>query len=76
MLQPGRVSIIYLSDTDSAQINNLVIAELLRGVQNQQELNYQTAVVAGQQPVPAVVFIEEAHEFLSAHRINQMEVLF
>lgn len=76
MLQPGRISILDLSDTDSAQINNLVIAELLRGVQNQQELNYQTAIASGQQPVPAVVFIEEAHEFLSAHRIKQMEVLF
>ena len=75
MLQPGRVSILDLSDTDSPQINNLVIAELLRGVQSQQDLNYQTAIEEGQRPVPAVVFIEEAHEFLSANRIKQMEVL-
>jgi DNA helicase HerA-like ATPase len=76
MLQPGQVSILDLSDTDSPQVNNLVIAELLRGVQVQQEDNYQAAVKAGKQPTAATVFIEEAHEFLSASRIAQMPVLF
>lgn len=76
LLTPGQVSILDLSDTDSTQINNLVIAELLRGVQNQQEVNYQAAVKANKQPTPAVIFIEEAHEFLSAQRIKKMEVLF
>lgn len=76
LLQPGRVSIFDLSDTDSTQINNLVIAELLRGIQNQQEANYKAAVAAARQPTPAVVFIEEAHEFLSAKRIQKMQVLF
>lgn len=76
LLQPGRVSILDLSDTDSTQINNLVIAELLRGLQEQQEINYKAAVEAGRSVVPAVIFIEEAHEFLSAQRIRKMEVLF
>ena len=76
MLQPGRVSVLDLSDTDSPQIRNLVIAELLRGVQAQQELNYRAAVAGGRQPTPTVVFIEEAHEFLSAQRIEKMQVLF
>lgn len=76
MLQPGRVNIIDLSDTDSPQINNLVIAELLRGVQLQQDENYQRAVKAKANPTPTLVFIEEAHEFLSAQRIKKMEVLF
>jgi DNA helicase HerA-like ATPase len=76
MLRPGRVSILDLSDTDSPEIRNLVIAELLRGVQAQQELNYKAAVEAGRQPTPTVVFIEEAHEFLSAQRIDKMQVLF
>jgi hypothetical protein len=76
MLQPGRVSILDLSDTDSPQIRNLVIAELLRGVQVQQEVNYKAAVANGKQPTPTVVFIEEAHEFLSAQRIEKMQVLF
>lgn len=76
MLQPGRVSILDLSDTDSPQINNLVIAELLRGVQAQQEENYNAALDRGERPTPTLIFIEEAHEFLSAQRIQKMEVLF
>ena len=76
MLQPGRVTIVDLSDTDSPQINNLVIAELLRGIQAQQEKNYHAAISRGDSPTPTVIFIEEAHEFLSAQRIKKMEVLF
>jgi len=76
MLQPGRVSIFDLSDTDSPQINNLVIAELLRGVQEQQEESYKAAVAEGRQPTPTLILIEEAHEFLSAQRIEKMQVLF
>jgi hypothetical protein len=76
LLQPGRVSILDLGDTDSTQINNLVIAELLRGLQEQQEVNYKAAVEARRSAVPAVIFIEEAHEFLSEQRIRKMEVLF
>jgi DNA helicase HerA-like ATPase len=76
MLKPGQVTIIDLSDTDSPQINNLAIAQLLRGVQVQQEENYQAAVKAGKKPTPTIIFIEEAHEFLSADRIKKMEVLF
>jgi DNA helicase HerA-like ATPase len=76
MLQPGRVSIVDLSDTDSPQINNMVIAQLLRGLQQQQEANYTEASKKNQAPTPTMLFIEEAHEFLSAQRIAQMPVLF
>jgi DNA helicase HerA-like ATPase len=76
LLQPGRVSVIDLSDTDAPQVNNLVIADLLRGVQKQQEENVRRAEAAQQQPTPVVIIIEEAHEFLSAQRISQMPVLF
>jgi uncharacterized protein len=76
MLQPGRVSIIDLSDTDSPQINNMVIAQLLRGLQQQQDANYTEASKKNQTPTPTMLFIEEAHEFLSAQRIAQMPVLF
>lgn len=76
MLQPGRVSIIDLSDTDSPQINNLVIAELLRGVQAQQEQAYTNAIAESRSPILTTIFIEEAHEFLSAQRISKMQVLF
>lgn len=73
---PGQVSIIDLSDTDSPRINNLVIAEILRGIQQQQDENYTAAEKAGRQPGRTMVVIEEAHEFLSAERIKQMPVLF
>jgi hypothetical protein len=76
LVQAGRVSIIDLSDTDSTQINNLVIAELLRGVQTKQEESYAASVAAGEQPTTTLIMIEEAHEFLSAQKIQKMQVLF
>jgi len=76
MLRPGRVSIIDLSDTDSPQVNNLVIAQLLRGVQNRQDECYKESLKKGKMPLQTVVFIEEAHEFLSRERIKNMQVLF
>jgi DNA helicase HerA-like ATPase len=76
LVQPGCVSVIDLSDTDSPAVNNLVIADLLRGIQRQQEENFSRAQAAGKRPTPVVIIIEEAHEFLSAQRIHQMPVLF
>lgn len=76
MIQPGRVSILDLGDTDSPYINNLVIAEVLRGVQIEQERKYREGQKQGSRPTPVLIFIEEAHEFLSAQRIKKMEVLF
>jgi len=76
MLQPARVSILDLSDSGEPKINNLVIAELLRGVQIQQEENYVMATKEGKTPTPVLIFIEEAHEFLSEQRIKQMPTLF
>lgn len=76
MLTPGRVSVIDLSDTDSPQLNNLVIADILRGLQDAQEERYQKAAADGKPVVPTLIIVEEAHEFLSANRIAQMPVLF
>ncbi len=76
MTQPSTVTILDLSDTDSPQINNLVIAELLRGIQQQQESNYTRAERDHQPTRRVMVLIEEAHEFLSASRISQMPILF
>jgi hypothetical protein len=76
LLAPGRVSIIDLSDTDSPYVNNLVIAQILRGVQRAQDSAYEEAVKQGKAPTPVMVFVEEAHEFLSAQRIKHMPVLF
>ncbi|NRD58832.1 ATP-binding protein [Corallococcus exiguus] len=76
MLQAGRVSVIDLSNTDSPQLNNLVIADILRGLQEHQEKRYQEAAERDAPVTPVLIIIEEAHEFLSANRIKQMPVLF
>ena len=80
MVSPGRVSIIDLSDTESPELRNLVIADVLRGVQQAQERRYQEAVSrAGQgtADIPrTLVIVEEAHEFLSAERIRKMPNVF
>lgn len=73
---PGQVSIIDLNDTDSPYINNLVIAELLRGLHDVQDSNYKLATEKGLQQRRTMVIIEEAHEFLSDERIKQMPMLF
>jgi DNA helicase HerA-like ATPase len=76
LLQPGRVSVVDLSDTDSPELNNLVIADLLRGIQRAQEQAYEQAERRGERPPRTLVIIEEAHEFLSEERIGAMPVLF
>ena len=73
----GQVSIIDLSGTDSPQVNNLAIAELLRGIYEQQEANFKAYEQKEKQTLTrSVVIVEEAHEFLSRERIKQMPVLF
>lgn len=76
MLQPGHVTVIDLSDMESTVVRNMVIAQILKGIQRQQDHNYQVARQSGHRPTPTMVFIEEAHEFLSAQRIRSMPVLF
>lgn len=76
LVKPGRTTIIDLSDTQSPYINNLVIANILQGLQDQQEAAYQAAEKAKQQPTPVMVIVEEAHEFLSRERIAKMPNLF
>ncbi len=75
LLSPGRVSIIDLSDSDSTLVNNLIISDLLHGVQKAQEEAYEYATQLGREPTPVVIIIEEAHEFLSAQRIGKMPTL-
>ena len=76
LLSPGRASVIDLSDTDSPYVNNLVIAGVLRGVQRAQEVAVEAARREHRRPTPVVLIIEEAHEFLSKERIDQMRSLF
>lgn len=82
LLQPGVVSVLDLSDTGMSELNNLVIADLLRGVQDAQDdayTAYEQAKVKNADaalPTRVLVVIEEAHEFLSAERIERMNILF
>ncbi|GIW04407.1 MAG: hypothetical protein KatS3mg059_1027 [Thermomicrobiales bacterium] len=76
LLTPGQVSIIDLSDTDSPDVNNLVITDILRGIQRAQEELYAQAEAESGAVPRTLVIIEEAHEFLSRERISRMPHLF
>src|SRR5580704_8412740 len=80
MLQPGRVNIIDLSDVENMDVRNLAIAEMLRGILNRQQELYDAATKDAPEdgeisPLMTNVIIEEAHEFLSARRIQRMPTL-
>jgi DNA helicase HerA-like ATPase len=81
LIAPGQVSVVDISDTGMTELANFAIADLMRGVQKAQEnayRRYEKQKAEGQNPsVPRVLLIiEEAHEFLSAERIERMETLF
>jgi hypothetical protein len=81
LIAPGGLNVIDLSDTGMSELNNLVIADLLRGVQDAQDtafVDYESKVKAGQNARPSrvLIVIEEAHEFLSEERADKMKVLF
>jgi hypothetical protein len=76
MLQPGRVSVIDLSDAGLTELSNIAVADVLRGIQEAQESAYRD-FEAGRGEVPRVLLvIEEAHEFLSAERVERTPHLF
>lgn len=77
LLQPGQVSLVDLSAFGASELSNIVIADLLRGLLEAQDNAYQ-AWEQGKAGPPArvLVIIEEAHEFLSAERIDKMPILF
>jgi Helicase HerA, central domain len=76
LIAPGKLTIFDLSDSDSSMINNIVIANLLKGIQVVQETAYDEAVRKEENPTPVSIIIEEAHEFLSKERISKMSNLF
>jgi DNA helicase HerA-like ATPase len=76
LIQSGNLTIIDLSDSDSTIINNIVITDLLRGVQEAQETAYELAMSQDRSPTPVSIIIEEAHEFLSSDKIAKMANLF
>lgn len=82
MLTPGMISVVDLSDSGMSELTNIVIADLLRGVQEAQDKAYQSYEEAKKTgpaaplPTRTLIIIEEAHEFLSAERIGKTKILF
>ena len=73
MLGPGNVVILDMHGLESPQHRNLAISELLRGVMEAQDALY-TQAPADKKP-KTVIIVEEAHEFLSGRRLQQMPSL-
>jgi uncharacterized protein len=80
LVSAGGVSIVDLSDMDAPYLRNMVIAQVLRILQLHQDAAYKAFEADGEAVADGMVkvniFIEEAHEFLSAQRIKQMPNLF
>jgi hypothetical protein len=77
MLQPGRVSVIDLSDSGMTELSNIAVADVLRGIQDEQDRLYREFEARGSAAPPRVlVVIEEAHEFFGARRAERMPHLF
>ncbi len=76
LIKPNQLTIFDLSDSDSTIVNNIVIANLLKGIQAAQEEAYELAIRNEQSPTPVSIIIEEAHEFLSKEKIAKMSNLF
>ncbi len=77
LLKPGEVSVIDLSDAGLTELSNIAVADVLRGLQEAQDAAYRD-FEAGKAAAPprVLLVIEEAHEFLSAERIEKMPHLF
>ena len=76
LVAPGAVSIVDLSDMEAPELRNLVIADVLRGVEEAQERAFDGAVGSGSDLPRTLVVVEEAHEFLSSERTRRMPNLF
>lgn len=77
MLRPGRVSVIDLSDAGLSELSNIAVADVLRGVQEEQDRLYRKFEKGEAEAPPRVlIIIEEAHEFLSAERVAKTSHLF
>lgn len=73
MLAPGNVLVIDMHGLDSPPHRNLAISELLRGIMEAQDELYRTTP-ADTKP-KTVIIVEEAHEFVSGRRLQQMPTL-
>ena len=77
MLEPGRVSVVDLSDAGLNVLSNIAVADVLAGIQEEQDRKYrQFEAGKGDAPPRVLVIVEEAHEFLGAERIAESSHLF
>lgn len=67
LLKSGKVSVFDLSNSYTVQVNNIVIAYLLRKIFDQKIKNPDLP--------PTIIFIEEAHTFVSKENASKMEAL-
>lgn len=67
LLKPGKVSVLDLSNSYTVQVNNIVIAYLLRKIFDNKIQNPDLP--------PTIIFIEEAHTFVSKANAPKMEAL-
>jgi len=66
-LKAGKVSVLDLSNSYTVQVNNIVIAYLLRKI-------FDSKIANPDMP-PTIIFIEEAHTFVSKENASKMEAL-
>lgn len=76
LLKPNHVSVVDMSDIESPDVRNIMISSFLKGIQRAQEDAFNEAIKKGEKPTPTVIFIEEAHEFLSTEKIKQMPIIY
>lgn len=67
LLKPGKVSVLDLSNSYTVQVNNIVIAYLLRKIFDNKIHNPALP--------QTIIFIEEAHTFISKENASKMEAL-
>jgi uncharacterized protein len=67
LLKNGKVTILDLSNSYTVQVNNIVIAYLLRKIFDQK--------IKDPDLPPTMIFIEEAHTFVSKENASKMEAL-
>ena len=67
LLKAGTVSVLDLSNSYTVQVNNIVIAYLLRKIFD--------AKIKDENLPPAMIVIEEAHTFVSKENASKMEAL-
>jgi DNA helicase HerA-like ATPase len=77
MLKPGRVSVVDLSDAGLSELSNIAVADVLRGIQEEQDRAYREHEAGkGEAPPRVLLVLEEAHEFLGADRVRETPHLY